>query len=62
MKGLQMKYETEVSKNTRLSSECQHYIDKFRRMEETMKNLYREIDQLKLLVISLILIVNLTFS
>lgn len=56
MKELQMKYDAEKSKNSKLSSECQHYIDKFRRMEETMQNLYREIDQLKLLVHLLIFV------
>jgi uncharacterized coiled-coil DUF342 family protein len=39
------KYTEEVSKNEKLSEECHHYVEQFKRMEETIENLKREIDQ-----------------
>jgi hypothetical protein len=46
---MKKQHDKEVSKNEQLTKECQQYLDRFRRMEETMGNLYKEIDQLRLL-------------
>jgi len=57
---LDRKYKESLTKNDRLEVECRGYVEKFRRMEETMQNLYREIDEMKLMVRPHNLIVYIT--
>jgi len=42
---LTKKYSDTTAKNDQLSEECRRYVEEFKRMEEMIKNLKREIDE-----------------